>query len=84
MRLDKFTIKSQKLIQNAQTMASQNNNQQIEPEHLLNAILGDQDGMGISMLRKHGVNPDDVAREIVSVIDQFPRISGSGQVYISE
>jgi len=33
MRFDKLTIKSQELIQNAQAMASQHNNQQIEPEH---------------------------------------------------
>ena len=39
MRFDKFTIKSQELIQNAQALASQNHNQQIEPEHLLAAML---------------------------------------------
>ena len=35
MRFDKFTIKSQELIQNAQSLASEHNHQQIEPEHLL-------------------------------------------------
>ena len=38
MRFDKFTIKSQELIQNAQELASQRHNQQIEPEHLLAAV----------------------------------------------
>ena len=40
MRLDKFTIKSQELIQNAQALASRHQNQQLEPEHLLGAIWG--------------------------------------------
>ena len=39
MRFDKFTIKSQELIQNAQSLASAHNNQQIEPEHLLSTML---------------------------------------------
>ena len=42
MRFDKFTIKSQELIQNSQALASQYNHQQIEPEHLLAAMLGNR------------------------------------------
>lgn len=45
MRFDKFTIKSQELIQNAHALASQHNNQQIEPEHLMSAMLAEEEGI---------------------------------------
>jgi ATP-dependent Clp protease ATP-binding subunit ClpB len=84
MRFDKFTIKSQELIQNAQTLASNNNNQQVEPEHLLSAMLNEQEGIARSMLRKLGVSPEGVAQEIAMAIDKLPKISGAGDVYISQ
>jgi ATP-dependent Clp protease ATP-binding subunit ClpB len=85
MRFDKFTIKSQELIQNAQSLASQHHNQQIEPEHLFGAMLGEQEGITRSLLRKLGVSADDVAQELSITIDKFPKISGGtvGDTYIS-
>ena len=44
MRFDKFTIKSQELIQNAQSLASRHGNQQIEPEHLMHCMLDEKEG----------------------------------------
>jgi ATP-dependent Clp protease ATP-binding subunit ClpB len=43
MRFDRFTLKSQELIQNANTLASTHGNQQIEPEHLLAAMLEEKE-----------------------------------------
>jgi len=84
MRFDKFTIKSQDLIQNAQSLASKHNNQQLEPEHLLAAMLNEQEGIAGSMLRKLGVSPEVIAQEIATAIDKFPRVSGAGNAYISQ
>ena len=85
MRFDKFTIKSQELIQNAQSMASKHNNQQIEPEHLLLAMLNEPEGIARSMLDKLGVSSDNVSRELDTSIDKFPKVSGStvGDAFIS-
>jgi ATP-dependent Clp protease ATP-binding subunit ClpB len=85
MRFDKFTIKSQELIQNAQSMASEHNNQQIEPEHLLLAMLNEPEGIARAMLNKLGVSSDDVSRELLATIDKFPKVSGStvGDAFIS-
>ncbi len=85
MRFDKFTIKSQELIQNAQSMASEHNNQQIEPEHLLLAMLNEPEGIARAMLNKLGVSSDDISRELTAAIDKFPKISGSavGDAFIS-
>ena len=85
MRFDKFTIKSQELIQNAQSLASQLNNQQIEPEHLLAAMLDEKDGIAVAMLRKLGASPGDIAQELKAAVDRLPKISGSTptEIYIS-
>ncbi len=85
MRFDKFTIKSQELIQNARSIASKHNNQQIEPEHLLLAMLNEPEGIARAMLDKLGVSSDDVSRELDASIDRFPKVSGStvGDAFIS-
>ena len=83
MRFDKFTIKSQELIQQAQSLASQHHNQQIEPEHLLSAMLSESEGIVRSMLRKLGVSPEAVAQEALLAIDKLPKVSGVGDVYLS-
>jgi ATP-dependent Clp protease ATP-binding subunit ClpB len=85
MRFDKFTIKSQELIQNAQSMASEHNNQQIEPEHLLLSMLNEPEGIARAMLDKLGVSSDDVSRELAVSIDRIPKVSGStvGNAFIS-
>lgn len=83
MRFDKFTIKSQELIQNAQSLASQHNNQQIEPEHLLAAMLAEKEGVARSMLRKLGVSPGAVSQEIAAAINRLPKVTGGGNLYAS-
>jgi ATP-dependent Clp protease ATP-binding subunit ClpB len=85
MRFDKFTIKSQELIQSAQSLASQDNNQQIEPEHLLAAMLAESEGIAGAMLRKVGVAPHEIARQVTAAIAKLPSVSGAGtgEAYVS-
>jgi len=78
MRFDKFTIKSQELIQNSQSLAQRYGNQQIEPEHLLAAMLQEREGIAVSILRKLGVSPAEINREIVNALEKLPKISGAG------
>ena len=84
MRFDKFTIKSQELIQNAQSLATQHNHQQIEPEHLLAAMLAEKEGVAWSMLRKLGVSPQAIGRETDLALDRLPKVTGTGEVYLSQ
>jgi len=84
MQFDKFTIKSQELIQNAQAMAAQHNNPQIEPEHLLGAMLNAQKGIAWSMLKKLGVSPGGVSQDVALAIDKLPKVNQPGDVYISQ
>ena len=85
MRFDKFTIKSQELIQNSQALASQYSHQQIEPEHLLAAMLGEPEGIAGAMLRKLGVSPDEISHAINSAVEKLPKVSGGGigEAYLS-
>jgi ATP-dependent Clp protease ATP-binding subunit ClpB len=85
MRFDRFTIKSQELIQKAQSLAAQYGNQQIEPEHLLSAMLADREGTAVAMLRKLGVAPEAIAADTQRVVERLPKVSGAGlsEAYIS-
>ena len=83
MRLDKFTLKSQELIQNAQGLASQQTHQQIEPEHLLSVMLMEPEGVARAILLKLGISPDSVFKEVSIFIEKQPKVSGARDVYIS-
>jgi len=83
MLFDKFTIKSQELIQNAQALASQHQNQQIQPEHFLSAMLSEKEGIVRIILQKMGISPGNVEHDTSLAIDKFPKISGINDTYIS-
>ncbi len=83
MRFDRFTIKSQELIQNAQALASGNNNQQIEPEHLLAAMLEEKEGVARSVFKRLGVSGDTISGQAAGAVERLPRVSGGADVYLS-
>ncbi len=83
MRLDKFTLKSQELIQNAQGLASQQTHQQIEPEHLLSVMLREPEGVTRAILLKLGISPESVSKEVSIFLEKQPKVSGARDVYIS-
>ena len=84
MRFDKFTIKSQELIQNAQSAAAQHQHQHIEPEHLLAVMLHETEGIAPSILRKLGVTPNAVAQDLTLFLEQMPKISAVAETYMSQ
>jgi ATP-dependent Clp protease ATP-binding subunit ClpB len=85
MRFDKLTIKSQELIQEAQSRASSEKHQQIEPEHMLSVMLSDAEGITASILRKIGAAPDGVGRDVEALLAKLPKIEGAAaDVYISQ
>ncbi|MFZ0240728.1 MAG: ATP-dependent chaperone ClpB [Desulfobacterales bacterium] len=83
MRYDKFTIKSQELVQNAQELAARLKNPQVEPEHLLAVMLTETEGIAGSILQKMGVAPGQVAGETNAVLERLPKVSQSTEVYVS-
>lgn len=86
MRMDKLTVKSQEAIQEAQGIAEKMGNQQIDVEHLLLALLRDEEGIAIQILRRLGADVAEIRKETEKEIDRFPKVSGSapiGQIYIA-
>ena len=77
MRFDRLTVKSQEMIQEAHELASQKGNPQIEPEHLLAAMLGDREGIVLSIFRKLGVPSEGVSRQLTDLIGRLPQVTGA-------
>ncbi len=84
MNAEKYTRKTMEAIQTAQSMAQENQNQYVTPEHLLYALLDQDGGLIGSIFGKLGVNVDGVLSELDGLIGRLPKVSGgSGQVYAS-
>ncbi len=85
MRFDKFTLKSQEMIQSAQHLAERFGQQQIEPEHLARALLEQKEGVIPPLLGKIGANQNQLIKELEAIIERMPSVSGAGtgQVYLS-
>ena len=82
MRLDKFTLRAQEAIQSSIELAERNQNQSVEPEHLLAAMLEQPEGVVRPILGKLGVNVQVVLNDTQAAIARFPRVEG-GQQYFS-
>ncbi|NOT48104.1 MAG: ATP-dependent chaperone ClpB [Acidobacteria bacterium] len=82
MRFDRFTIRGQEAIQAAIGVAERNSNQQVEPEHVLLAMLEQKEGVVRPILGKVGVNVALVISELQAAIEKLPKVTG-GQQYFS-
>ncbi len=84
MQLEKFTMKSQEALREAQGLAQSKGHQQIEPEHLLKILLSQPEGIVPSVLRKMGVEIQAIKAEVDEAVNNLPQVSGAGlQVYMS-
>ena len=87
MRFDKFTIKSQEAVQEAQHLAEKHGNQELRPEHLLQALLGSEGGVLGEILRKLGTDTVALTEALQGRITALPSVQGAmpmGQLYISQ
>jgi ATP-dependent Clp protease ATP-binding subunit ClpB len=87
MDINRFTEKLQEAVRAAQSMAIRYGNQQIDVEHLLAALLEQENGLAPSILAKAGLNPETLLRRLQTELDRMPKVSGpSGgpdQVYVT-
>ncbi|MDY6881275.1 MAG: ATP-dependent chaperone ClpB [Desulfatiglans sp.] len=85
MRLDKLTLKAQEIVQVSQQIAERFGHQQIEPEHLIKAILEQKEGVIPGLLGKIGADQSRLLQSTNEAIEKIPKVSGSGlgEVYIS-
>ncbi len=84
MNVEKFTERARGFLQAAQTIATREEHQQLMPEHLLKAILDDEQGMAANLIAAAGGAPDRVRQAVDISVSKLPKVSGdAGQVYLS-
>ena len=79
---DRFTLKSQEAIQAAQELAREKQHQELQPEHLLMALLRQADGVVPPILQRGGVRPSQIEGRLQEALDRLPKVSGT-EVYAS-
>ncbi len=83
MKLDKYTVKSQEALDRAQRLARESGHPELQPEHLLAALLEDTEGAIPATLGKLGVQREPLAAEVTAALARAPRVQG-GTMYLSE
>src|SRR5467141_298725 len=82
-RFDKLTLKAQEAVQSAQEIAARHDHQQIEPLHLLAALVAQRDGIVPPLLSRLGVRPETLAAEIEAGFARLPKVTGVAQQQLS-
>lgn len=86
MRLDKFTLKAQEALSKAQSIAQNYSNQQIEPIHLLAALVQSNESIVVQIIQKLGVNLNYLRIKINEELEKLPKVTGAslGNLYLSQ
>jgi ATP-dependent Clp protease ATP-binding subunit ClpB len=81
MNLEKFTERSRGFLQAAQTIAMRESHQRLTAEHLLKAIMDDDQGMAANLIRRAGGEPSRVIEAVDAALRKLPRVSGDAQPF---
>jgi ATP-dependent Clp protease ATP-binding subunit ClpB len=82
LRFEKMTVKAQEAVQSAQEIAARHENQQVEPVHLLAALVGQADGVVPPLLARLGIRSEALSQEIDREIGKQPKVQGFGQQHL--
>ena len=87
MDVNRFTEKVQEALRDAQSAALRLSHQQVDVEHLLVTLLAQDQGLAVNVLRKAGLNPDQLRRRLEQELEKLPKVtSPSGppeQIYVT-
>ncbi|HLV60683.1 MAG TPA: Clp protease N-terminal domain-containing protein, partial [Fredinandcohnia sp.] len=83
MKLERYTLKAQEALQQAQSIARRNDHQQVDLEHLLGALLEQTDGIVLPVLEKIGVNLDLLRARLDEALRRIPKVQG-GEPYLGQ
>jgi ATP-dependent Clp protease ATP-binding subunit ClpB len=81
-RFDKLTVKAQEAVQEAQEIAARHDQQQIEPLHLLAALVAQPEGIVSPLLQRLGVRPEGLESEIEAALGRLPKVTGVAQQHM--
>ncbi len=76
--LNKLTVKAQETLQNAIEIAQNYNNQLVEPEHILAAMVQDSDNVAVAILQKIGINDNQIKIKVAELLEKLPKVTGAG------
>src|SRR5260370_1607741 len=82
-RFDKFTVKAQEALQGTQEIAGRYGHQQLEPAHLLLALIQQPEGTVSAILARLGVQSAALAKEAEKLLNGFPNVGGATAHYLS-
>ena len=82
LRFEKMTVKAQEAVQGAQEVAARYENQQIEPIHLLAALVTQTDGVVPPLLARLGIHTEALTQEIDREIARLPKVQGFAQQHM--
>ena len=83
MNYENFTIKTQEALQEASSIANKKDNSEIGTEHVLLALLEQQDGLIVPIVERIGISVNEVINKTKAIIDSNPKVTGLSQVYFS-
>ncbi len=83
MRMDKLTVMAREVLEGARRKAADRSHQQIEPLHILAALVEEESGLVKSILRKAGADPAAVLRAVEDEMESLPAVEGNVQMYLS-
>src|SRR5271166_3626089 len=86
IRWDKLTVKAQEAMQRANDLASEHGNPELQPVHILAALIEDREGIVPPLLERVGLHVSTVQAEAMREIEKLPKVSGSGaaQAHLSD
>ena len=85
MDLSKFTERSRGFVQAAQTIATRDSHQRLTPEHLLKALMDDDQGLASNLITRAGGEPDRVLSHVDQLLAKMPKVTGdAAQVYLDQ
>ena len=82
MNLEKFTERARGFLQAAQTIATRESHQRLAPEHLLKAIMDDDQGLASNLIRRAGGAPERVTEALALTLAKLPKVSGDAQPFM--
>ena len=82
MNLEKFTERSRGFIQAAQTIAMRESHQRLAPEHLLRALMDDDQGLAANLIRRAGGEPARVVEVLALAMGKLPKVTGDAQPFM--
>ena len=83
MNYENFTIKTQEALQEASSIANKKDNSEIGAEHVLQALLEQQDGLVSPIVDRIGISSFELLNRVKAIVDSNPKVSGGAQVYFS-